>query len=365
MNKEFSRMQKLAGLITENTGGKNLNSIANDVYDHFSKMSSSTSTKRREYIKDTYKLSDGDVETVMMSVTDMMSDDMNENMGGTDLESVANDVYDHFSKMSSSTSTDRRDYIKDIYSLSDEETEDIMMKVTDMMSDDGDMREGVASYEYEMGKEAGDKNNFRDPIKLAKAVVGKHGQELKSSKDLSPREFESKALMYASKMMKEAGMEKVVMTNLFIDEDWPSDYISEVSELLREMSGKEMGMEEGLNKLVREMKKEKNTDVLRKKIREMILAEMDGAAVEAGYYDPVAEAKKDKEEVEDVEVEDIDVTDEKMIGNDDPKVAEIQDLLNQLQDAAEELGDEKLLTQVGNTITFFTREHVANADNMG
>ena len=46
-------------------------------------------------------------------------------------------------------------------------------------------------------------------------------------------------------------------------------------------------------------------------------------------------------------------------------MSEIQDLLNQLQDAAEELGDEKLLTQVGNTITFFTREHVANADNMG
>ena len=211
MNKEFSRMQKLAGLITENMGGTNLDSTANDVYDYFSKKSSSTSTERREYIKDTYGLSDEDVETVMMSVTDMMSDD-------------------------------------------------------------GDMREGVASYEYEMG------------------------------------------------------------------------------------------MEEGLNKLVREMKKEKNTSALRKKIREMILAEMDGAAVEAGYYDPVAEAKKDEEEVEDV---DIDVTDEKMMGNDDPKVTKIQDLLNQLQDAAEELGDEKLLTQVGNTITFFTREHVANADNMG
>lgn len=280
MNKEFSRMQKLAGLITENTGGKNLNSIANDVYDYFSSKSS-TSTDRRKYIKDTYKLSDGDVETVMMSVTDMMSDDMNENMGGKNLNSVASDVHDRFSKMSSSTSTERREYIKDTYGLSDEDVETVMMKVTDMMSDDVDMSEGVASYEYEMGKKAGEK---------------------------------------------------------------------------------EMGMEEGLNKLVREMKKEKNTDALRKKIREMILAEMDGAAVEAGYYDPVAEAKKDEEEVEDV---DIDVTDKKMIGNDDPKVAEIQDLLNQLQDAAEELGDEKLLTQVGNTITFFTREHVANADNMG
>jgi len=121
-----------------------------------------------------------------------------------------------------------------------------------------------------------------------------------------------------------------------------------------------MGMEEGLKRTIREGQKQKS---LREKIREMILAEMDGAAVEAEDYDPVAEAKKDKEEeVEDI---DIDVTDEKMVGNDNPKVAEIQDLLNQLQDAAEELGDEKLLIQIGNTITFFTREHVATADNMG
>lgn len=202
MNKEFNRMQKLAGLLTENMEGTNLDSAANDVYDYFSKMSSSTSTDRRNYIKDTYGLSDRDTEILMMRVTDMMNDEMGEGYG--------------------------------------------------------------------------------------------------------------------------------------------------------------MGMEEGLKRTIRESEKKKS---LRNKIREMILAEMDGAAVEAEDYDPVAEAKKDKEEeVEDI---DIDVTDEKMVGNDDPKVTKIQDLLNQLQDAAEELGDEKLLIQIGNTITFFTREHVATADNMG
>ena len=252
MNREFNRMQKLAGLLTENIGGTDLDSTANDVYDHFSKMSSSTSTKRREYIK-SLGLSDGDTETVMMKVTDMMSDGMNENMGGTDLKSVANDVYDHFSKMPSSTSTDRRKYVKDIYSLSDEETEDVMMKITDMMRDG-------------------------------------------------------------------------------------------------------MGMEEGLKRTIRESEKKKS---LRSKIREMILAEMDGAAVEAEDYDPVAEAKKD-EEIEDV---DIDVSDDEMRGGDNPDIDKIQDLLEQLQNAAEDLGDEKLLTQIGNIITFFTRQHVANADD--
>jgi len=256
MNREFNRMQKLAGLLTENMGGTNLDSTANDVYDYFSKKSSSTSTDRRNYIKDTYKLSDGDTETVMMKVTDMMSDGMNENMGGTDLKSVANDVYNHFSKMSSSTSTDRREYVKDIYSLSDEETEDVMMKVTDRMRDG-------------------------------------------------------------------------------------------------------MGMEEGLKRTIRESQKKKS---LRSKIREMILAEMDGAAVEAEDYDPVAEAKK-KEDDEDVEIEDIDVSDDEMRGGDNPDIDKIQDLLEQLQNAVEDLGDEKLLTQIGNIITFFTRQHVANADD--
>jgi hypothetical protein len=257
MNKEFNRMQKLAGLLTENMEGTNLDSAANDVYDHFSKMSSSTSTDRRNYIKDTYGLSDRDTEILMMKVTDMMSDGMNENMMGTDLKSVANDVYDHFSKIPSSTSTDRRKYVKDIYSLSDEETEDVMMKVTDMMRDG-------------------------------------------------------------------------------------------------------MGMEEGLKRTIRESEKKKS---LRSKIREMILAEMDGAAVEAEDYDPVAEAKKD-EEIEDV---DIDVSDDEMRGGDNPDIDKIQDLLEQLQNAAEDLGDDKLLTQIGNIITFFTRQHVANADadNMG
>jgi hypothetical protein len=244
MNREFNRMQKLAGLLTENMGGTNLDSTANDVYDYFSKKSSSTSTDRRNYIKDTYKLSDGDTETVMMKVTDMMSDGMNENMGGSELESVANDVYDHFSKMSSSTSTDRREYVKDIYSLSDEETEDVMMKVTDRMRDG-------------------------------------------------------------------------------------------------------MGMEEGLKRTIRESQKKK---ALREKLREMILAEMD-------------EAKKSKDDEEEVEIEDIDVSDDEMRGGDNPEVDKIQDLLEQLQNAVEDLGDEKLLTQIGNIITFFTRQHVANADD--
>jgi hypothetical protein len=109
---------------------------------------------------------------------------------------------------------------------------------------------------------------------------------------------------------------------------------------------------------------------LRKKIREMVLAEMDGAAVEDSYYDPVDEAKKkSKDDDEDIDIEDIDIEEPDMEepsmetgGGDDPEVERILDLLDQLQDAAEKLKDDKLLHQIGNTITFFTRQHVAEPD---
>jgi hypothetical protein len=160
------------------------------------------------------------------------------------------------------------------------------------------------------------------------------------------------------------------------------------------------------------IEKEKMTkSKLRDKIREMVLAEIDGAAVEAEDYDFVNEyindprveeviqmlqnmdvdgetmehilrqvgmedqmanqlvhnktelgeaKKKDEEDEEDIDVEDIDIdTEMPETGGEDAEIDNIQDLLDQLQGAAEQLGDEKLLKQVGNTITFFTRQHVA------
>lgn len=105
---------------------------------------------------------------------------------------------------------------------------------------------------------------------------------------------------------------------------------------------------------------------LRDKIREMVLAEMDGAAVEAEDYNPVGEAKKkdkaedapSEEPVDDTEDINIDMEEPSMFGGDDD-AERILDLLNQLQDEAEKIGDEKLLKQIGNTITFFTRQHVS------
>lgn len=204
MNNEFKRMQKLAGLIIENT-----------------------------------------INEETKTITQM-----------------AGEVFNHFKNKDSSDSSERLDYIKNTYpDISDEDIEDVQMRVGDLMRDEyGEVEEGIDAYKKE---------------KMSKSK-------------------------------------------------------------------------------------------LREKIREMILAELDGAAVEAEDYDPVAEAKKKVKDEEDIDVEDIDVEDidveepgTEMGGGENAEVERIQDLLNQLQDEAEKLGDEKLLKQVGNTITFFTRQHIA------
>lgn len=79
--------------------------------------------------------------------------------------------------------------------------------------------------------------------------------------------------------------------------------------------------------------------------------------------------KKDKEDIEDTEEidiedpmdgEDIEVTDTETSNEISPEVKSIQNSLTQAQSAAKKLGDQKLIDQIGNTITFFTRSHIAS-----
>lgn len=82
----------------------------------------------------------------------------------------------------------------------------------------------------------------------------------------------------------------------------------------------------------------------------------------------IEEAEEDKEEEEDVEVEDdVEVTADEKEGIDVKQdadsdltgvVGNVQDNLEAALEAARKLGDEKLQDQIGNTLTFFTRNHV-------
>jgi hypothetical protein len=125
------------------------------------------------------------------------------------------------------------------------------------------------------------------------------------------------------------------------------------------------------------MDEEKTTmtkEALKTKIKEMILAELNEENIDVTNlnYDFLPEAKKEDEEATDApEATDIEVSAEETPTSDsfevstsevDPTIKAIQDALTQAQAAAQKLGDEKLTDQIGNTITFFTRTHVANKD---
>ena len=84
------------------------------------------------------------------------------------------------------------------------------------------------------------------------------------------------------------------------------------------------------------------------------------------------EAEEEDKEEEDVEVEDeVEVTDDGKEGIDVKQDADsdltgvignVQDNLEAALEAARKLGDEKLVDQIGNTLTFFTRTHVVKEE---
>ena len=156
-------------------------------------------------------------------------------------------------------------------------------------------------------------------------------------------------------------------------------------------------------------KKKMTKEAMKKHIKDMIVAELDGAAVEAEDYDPIyegdktkeeedeeneayieggfgsfEEAKKKDEEVEDVE--DVEVTGEEDVPADDDEVTGAEDvpaadgglediaadmegtegeLMDSLMKAfkiAKGMNNEKLETQVGNTLKFFVSEYIGGGE---
>jgi len=121
-----------------------------------------------------------------------------------------------------------------------------------------------------------------------------------------------------------------------------------------------------------------NENNLREKIRDMVIAELSTPEDEeedmSDYFfdidtpeEELGEAKKKKKEEE---VEDIEVTDtEEFMPEDDMSMEdtsmrldsgekEIMDSLETALEFAKQKGDEKLIDQIGNTITFFTRQYI-------
>ena len=181
------------------------------------------------------------------------------------------------------------------------------------------------------------------------------------------------------------GMEKALgnrpdSTDSKMDEDQVEEY------------GKKPMYDEDDVKPMKESSKMKKSD-LKAKIKEAILAELTlaedgfeasdaGSQYHAGLYNEAEEdVNVDIDDEEEVDV-DVDVEDEVSVaaGGDDieierpavkakvqvglsPEEEIVQDSLKAAMDAADALGNDKLADQIGNTITFFTREYVVGRNS--
>jgi hypothetical protein len=70
----------------------------------------------------------------------------------------------------------------------------------------------------------------------------------------------------------------------------------------------------------------------------------------------------DTETPEDDEDTSISIDDTSAPSSDNPLVSTLQDTLLKALDTAEQLGDDKLTKQIGNTVTMFTRTHISQPD---
>ena len=155
---------------------------------------------------------------------------------------------------------------------------------------------------------------------------------------------------------------------------------AKLEKLYEKMCGKSYTKEEMVDEEMPTELNEGKTTMKKSELKEMIKSAMMSEAEltindTTDAYDPVAEAEEvdveDNEEVDvdiekDVKVDDeesevdVDVTASMPGENED--VEEVQAMLMKAQQAATELGDDKLTDQIGNTITYFTRQHVSKVD---
>jgi len=122
-----------------------------------------------------------------------------------------------------------------------------------------------------------------------------------------------------------------------------------------------------------ENKETKKTKMKKSELKEMIkMALSEGDNYYEDSMDEAEEVDVEDNEKVDVDIEkDVEIDDESvetdidvkgsMPGEDEDEIA-VQSLLMKAQEEAEKLGDEKLTDQIGNTITYFTRAHVAIVD---
>ena len=163
---------------------------------------------------------------------------------------------------------------------------------------------------------------------------------------------------------------QVVLKDLQTNPGWKSN-LKENNETKPTTKMKKSELKAKIKEMIlNEMEDEKVVDVNDEtpESEEDFLAELEGMLSEA--EDEETEEVTDDVTTDDVAVDDTETIDTTTTTEVNPDVKAVQDSLTQAQAAAQKLGDPKLTDQIGNTITFFTRNHVvekgavAEADEM-
>ena len=281
------------------------------------------------------------------------------------------------------------------------EVEDYIIDIKDMM----DLSEGEAAYEYEKGKKVGEKiEKTKMKISELKAKIKEMIVAETNIKKVEEYDF----LAEIEKMLNEAEgltplQDYVYQYEIEISgEDRAQEFLDDIKQLntpqdVYDYYAYGRGWEgSDLNNIFRQVKRKfassntadgltplqkqaysyakerfgfedaKNSldqiktlttreefwDWVKKKIEaENSLNEAEDEEADAEVTDAEAAADAGAEEEVDTSV---DVSTDEV----DPNVKAVQDALTQAQAAAQQLGDKKLMDQIGNTITFFTRAHV-------
>ena len=204
------------------------------------------------------------------------------------------------------------------------------------------------------GKEADKKQSFKDRRDDSYGKMGKRDAEKKGKNKINKEEIEV-----------EEGYGK----------KYEEDDIESMSEDARtdaEQEGYKDGFDDAKDDVKDALSKMKVSE-LKAKIRETILSELsEESQYNASIYSEAEEDVDVDVDVEDevnvdVEPDEIDIEKKAVRTTVDvglsPEEEVIQDSLKAAMDAANQLGNDKLADQIGNTITFFTREYVVGRDD--
>ena len=303
---------------------------------------------------------------------------LNEFMSAQDTEDIAGMVADEFTK----ESADKGEYLK--YSVGRVEGEffELDTEASDMSPEDLDMRgtgEGMGGNfgveQTENGLEVKNtekgglvatidgSGNFK-MLSADESRAGMYIDDEEWEREMGRME-ESKEETKSNKMKKSELKEMIRAAMLA--ESSVEETLVDADQDMAEAILNALGGEAAFEAVVRAMSTDDAQTYLGAIIRDHDIDLEAGVMMEAEE-----EEVADEIEVEDEDVDvDVDVEDEGEIDvEDDAKVeltgdkAEVSDNLEAALEAARKLGDEKLVDQIGNTITFFTRAHIVKEADM-